>query len=326
MYRGCLPTEIVKNASGIAAHTIIRHVRGDSQWRPGGARAQHRRHHSHEGRPRQHAAEDDRQIEPERPRIVEPACGESFQVVADEEALEILGSMRGGHRHVPRRANREPHRNRAERGAGIESEVLPLEEPDRHQHNRRYQQSNRAFGEERAAGCGAGNKQPFGCMNIVVDGAGERGADGDRDEERQREVGQREPADREVSERGRHDRRRNHRRPRVEPASAPQQHHQREADASQRGPEARLRLADAGSGVGGRDQPVEKDGLLEARLVVVVRRQPVAALDHLACRFRVERFVRIADRRPSEAREEGDAAEEQEQQGRPLHGATIVYW
>ena len=33
MYRGCLPIETVKNASGIAAHTIIRHVRGDSHCR-----------------------------------------------------------------------------------------------------------------------------------------------------------------------------------------------------------------------------------------------------------------------------------------------------
>ena len=112
----------------------------------------------------------------------------------------------------------------------------------------------------------------------------------------------------------------------VEPAPPGQQHHQREADAGQRRPEARLRLADAGNGVGGRDQPVEEDGLLEARLVVVVRRQPVAALDHLARRLGVERFVRIADGRPSQAREKGDAAEQQQQQGRPSHGATIVYW
>ena len=33
MYRGCLPTETVKKTSGIAAQTIIRHVRGDSHCR-----------------------------------------------------------------------------------------------------------------------------------------------------------------------------------------------------------------------------------------------------------------------------------------------------
>ena len=161
---------------------------------------------------------------------------------------------------------------------------------------------------------------------MVVERADERRVDGERDEEGQRQVGQREPADGEIPEAGRDDRAGEQRLSARRASAGRPRPTSTQADARQRRPQPRLRLADARRRVGGADQPVEQDGFLEARLVVVVRRQPVAALDHLARGFRVERLVGIADGGAAEAREEGDAAEQQEQQGRPSHSVTIVYW
>ena len=53
---------------------------------------------------------------------------------------------------------------------------------------------------------------------------------------------------------------------------------------------------------GGR--PVVEDGLLPAILVVEVGREPVAALHHLARRFRVEAFVGVGDGRAAQTDEE----------------------
>jgi hypothetical protein len=50
-----------------------------------------------------------------------------------------------------------------------------------------------------------------------------------------------------------------------------------------------------------------------------VRRQPVAGLDHLARRFRVEAFVGIADRRTPEAEEKGEAGQQDEGQDGSTH-------
>ena len=72
------------------------------------------------------------------------------------------------------------------------------------------------------------------------------------------------------------------------------------------GPEPRLGFADPERRKRAGDEPVEEDRLLKPGFVVVVRRQPVAELDHLAAGFGVERFVGVPDRRPAQARQERD--------------------
>src|SRR5262249_18517998 len=85
-------------------------------------------------------------------------------------------------------------------------------------------------------------------------------------------------------------------RPRM-PAAAGGVGGKRDADAGQSRPRPRRPLADADQDVHRGCEPVVEHRLLPAILVVVMRRQPVAPLDHLARRLGVERLVRIADGR-----------------------------
>jgi hypothetical protein len=63
------------------------------------------------------------------------------------------------------------------------------------------------------------------------------------------------------------------------------------------------------------DDPVAQDRLVDAGLVVERREDVVAALDHLARRLDVERFVRVPDRRAIEIDEiRADCQYEQEGQ------------
>ena len=66
-------------------------------------------------------------------------------------------------------------------------------------------------------------------------------------------------------------------------------------------------------------------GFLEAVFVVVVRRHPVAALDHFPRRFRVERLVGIANGGTPETREERRQADRGEQEAVPEHADGFVH-
>ena len=72
-----------------------------------------------------------------------------------------------------------------------------------------------------------------------------------------------------------------------------------------------------------RHQPVEKNRLLKAHLEVVVRCQPVAALEHLASGFRVECLVGISDRRAAEAGEEREHREDDNEQHATTHETRL---
>src|SRR4030095_4677630 len=85
-----------------------------------------------------------------------------------------------------------------------------------------------------------------------------------------------------------------------------------QADAGQRRPRPRRELSRSVDEIGCRGQPVIEHRLLPAVLIIESRRQPVAALDHLARGFGVERFVVISDRLTTKAEEERTKAEQKE--------------
>ena len=95
---------------------------------------------------------------------------------------------------------------------------------------------------------------------------------------------------------------------------------ERETDTGYRRSDARTPLADADDLVGGGDRPIEEDGLLKPRLVVVVGRGPVAAFEHLASGLGVERFVGVRDGGLAEAKNERQPAQ-QEEPDAPRHAA-----
>ena len=140
-----------------------------------------------------------------------------------------------------------------------------------------------------------------------------------RDEEGEGQIGQRQPPDREVAEAGGDDGGGEEAGAGVEPAPTGEIGEDGQAEPSQRRGEACRGLADTGGLVGHRHEPVEQDRLLEAELVVVVRRQPVARDDHLPGRFRVERLVRISDRAAAEACEKRQEADQAEYEHMPRH-------
>ena len=111
----------------------MRHVRNAAGGAPspssrvGGIAAQRQR------RPRQHAADHDRQVEPERPRVVEARRREPFEVVADEEARR--GTCRPWTRviatyHGTATATATSNAS-AGRAAAVKPEPPALERPDR---------------------------------------------------------------------------------------------------------------------------------------------------------------------------------------------------
>ena len=69
-------------------------------------------------------------------------------------------------------------------------------------------------------------------------------------------------------------------------------------------------LGDAEQSVRRRDVPVRQDGLVHPQLEIEARRHVVAGLHHLARRLRVERLVRIPDRRDAEVDEIRDDSSE----------------
>ena len=167
----------------------------------------------------------------------------------------------------------------------------------------------RALGEEAERGGRRRQQQPLARPGHAVADRDERRGNGRRDEEGQRQVGQGHAAQRDVAEAGGDDRAGDQRRVVVVPAARQAGGDEDQADAGQRRPQPGRARARAGDREGRRREPVIEDRLLEARLVVEGRGQPVARLDHLARGLGVERFVGIGDRRRAEPDQEGQAGE-----------------
>ncbi len=96
----------------------------------------------------------------------------------------------------------------------------------------------------------------------------------------------------------------------VTPISAERRQRRRQAGGKLGGPGERHRNA---------LQPVEENRFVEKRLLVVVRRQPVAGLDQLARGFGVVRLVRIPEGRRAEPPEQYDEDHDGEREQRQEH-------
>ena len=177
----------------------------------------------------------------------------------------------------------------------------------------------RAFGQEAERRRQRRAEQPVpGARHAVADGHQRRG-DGHGDTERQGQVGQRHPGEHDVAETGRDDRPGDERRVVVVPAPRQTGGDEHQGQTRQRRPQPPAGRARAGHRVGRGGEPVVENRLLEARLVVVGRCQPVARLDHLAGGFGVERLVGIGDRRRAEPDEERQARDHEQRGERTSH-------
>ena len=261
-------------------------------------------------RPREHSANDDRQVEPDRPRIVEPACRKALEVVAQEEAVHIRAAVLEPHREVPRKADRGRQPYGDDRAADGHAKASALEPPHRQDGQGGDDQANRALRQEGATSGRTSQRQPARRARMVVERSHQRRIHRQGHEEGQREIGKRQPANRKVPEAGGDDGAGEQARRRIFPAPAGRGGQQGEAHARQRCTQPCLCLADAGDGISAADQPVGEDRLLEARLVVVVRCPPIAALAHLARGLGIERLVGIADGGPPESGQKRHAAKE----------------
>ena len=176
-----------------------------------------------------------------------------------------------------------------------------------------------------SAAAAAGQQQPPARVALALERGDERRPDRQRDEERQRQIGQRHPRQREIAEAEVAV---------IAPASSPtlssyqRRPHAAVTSTSPTPASADQRRAENSVGPGhredGRGQPVVEDRLLEARLVVEVRRQPVARLDHLARRLGVERLVGVGDGAAAQPGEERRARPAGPQESSNGARATIV--
>ena len=112
-------------------------------------------------RPRHQAAEQDRKIEPERPRVVEALGREALEVVADEEALKIRAAVLEPHRDIPRQADDSGDQRRDSNPAHIELQAAPFAPGDRQQDDGRHDERDRALHQKASAGAKPGERPPL---------------------------------------------------------------------------------------------------------------------------------------------------------------------
>ena len=204
----------------------------------------------------------------------------------------------------------------------VEPRGAPLDGDDRGDHQAGNHHRQRALGEEAERSGGRRQQQPAARAGDAIADGDERRANRRGDEEGERQVGQGHAAQRDVAEAGGDDGPGDQRRVVVVPPPRQAGGDEDQADASQRRPQPGGARPRPGDPEGRRRQPVVEDRLLEARLVVEGRGQPVARLDHLAGCLGVERFVGIGDRRCAEPGQEGQAGDDQQRSERTPHASN----
>ena len=201
--------------------------------------------------------------------------------------------------------------------------MAAFEPADRTDDERRHDDRHRSLREESQAHGGAREHQPAVGVGRFVAQSDDRGPGGERDPEGERKVGQCKPPDGKVAECRSNDQPGKPPSAFVVPAPPARGRQQGQPQPGQRRPPPGRGLVDPRDEVASRHHPVEEDRLLKACLEVVVRRDPVAAADHLAAGLRIECLVGVADGRAAEAREKRGAANDQQQESRPAHGVRL---
>lgn len=300
--------------------------------RPGGEPADRRQPEQHVGRPGQHAADGDRQVVPPRPRRVVARRGEPFEVLRDEEPAEVVDAVHDGHPQEPGGGYQQKRdcRRREVRAPRMPSrtagQILAADQGRDDQGRER--QRDRPLREHAAARrYGRGDQPPAPSARIERAAApgriqpGQQGAPRrEGHQQRERQIRQGLARQRDVPEARGGDQAGQQARRVVEPAPGDGEAQERQTEPGQRRRQAGGRFADAGQTVGAGREPVVEHRLLEAVRIVEVRRQPVAALDHLAGALGVESLVRIGDGRLSETGEEGQPADAGKDEHVTRHG------
>ena len=263
--------------------------------------------HHQEDRPREQAANHDRYVVPDLAWAVEARCCETFEVIRDKEALKVGGPVRHRHREIPGQSGDGKYHDGYDEVRGAKCNGATLTPPDGSQDDRWNDQRERPFRQKSKSG-GKTSERPPSCRHCLFGiGATERRPDGCGDEEGERKIGERRPRHREVAVTGGCDRTgtpcgviASGQPPRRAPGE------ENETQPGQRGSEARHEFG----GIARREccsrHPVVEDWLLPAILVVVVRCQPVASLDHLPRGFGVERLIRVGNGLAAESEEKGE--------------------
>ena len=153
-----------------------------------------------ERRPGHEAADYDRPVVPPRPGLVEAVGGEPLEVVADEEAGQVVGAVQPPHGQVPGGSDDGEEQRRGGEIGAAEPRRPPFDGDDRRHHQRRDHDGERALGEESQSGGGRCAEQPVPRPRHAVAHGHHGGADGHRDEQGQRQVGQRHPGEGDVPE------------------------------------------------------------------------------------------------------------------------------
>ena len=198
--------------------------------------------------------------------------------------------------------------------------------------DRGQRHTNRPFRQQPARERRAGHEQPLPAARIGSErpggGEGDEGCPGRQgDEAGEHQIRQRLTGDRHVAEARRRDGARQQPGGLVVPPSGARVGGQHQDQTGHSRGDTRRQLADTGPQICERRQPVVEHRFLEPILAVVVRRDPVAARDHLACGLGVERLVGIGDRRSAESDEERqDAEEHQEGDARGRHAGIVYIW
>ena len=300
--------------------------------RPGGEPAERWQPEQHVGRPGQHAADGDRQVVPPCPRRVVARRGEPFEVLRDEEPSEVVDAVHDGHPHEPGRGHQQERdsRGREVRAPRMPSrtarQVLAADQGRDDQGGER--QRDRSLREHAAGRRNGRGDQPAPPAARIERAApprriqpGQQGAPRrEGDQQRERQIRQGLARQRDVPETRGGDQAGQQARRIVEPAPGDSEGQERQAEPGQRRRQAGGRFADAGQMVGAGGEPVVEHRLLEAVCIVEVRRQPVAALDHLAGALRIESLVRIGDGRLAETGEEGEPADAGKDEHVTRHG------
>ncbi len=262
--------------------------------------------------------EDHQQIGVDRPAVALQLLGEARDVVVAEELLVEGGAVQGVDRPVPRRgddqqgddappslrlADARPH-------AAAQEQVgqpAAAAQGDR----------QRAFGQRGQAHRRAADDHPGHRAAVVGE---EQREPTDRQPEHEGHVGDRAAAHDVAVEAGAKDGAGPEPRRAAEDEAAEQREQQRAERSLHRGGQPRRAGGRAEDGLRGVHHPVGQRRLLPAVLVVVVRRDEVARLDHLARGFGVDRLVHVED---ADVVEEEDV-EHEHGQAQPKLGAIMT--
>jgi hypothetical protein len=155
--------------------------------------------HQGQRRPRQQAAGDDRKIEPPRPRVVEAIGREALEVVADEEALQVLVAMTEPHHDVPRHGHRHHDNDAQPDVAQRESDRAAFDHQHGNDDDQRDDQPYGSLGQEAQPERERGEEHELSWRPLLLERRDQRSPDRERNTEGQRQVRQGHAADREVA-------------------------------------------------------------------------------------------------------------------------------